>query len=162
MAAAAKPITGAQVRWAMIAFFAVIIGLDTLFITFAIRSHPGEQVRNSYVLGLDYNSQLARQEAQRALGWSARAGLDARGETFVVALQDADGEPVRGLHVSVQMHVTGARQAEASFDLIEGHAGDYSAAVPLDGPGRALMAITVRRAANSPVVFEATKTLGLS
>ena len=62
MIAKAKPagIRGVHVAIMMVAFFAVIIALDTLFITFAIQSHPGEKVRNSYVLGLEYNKELAR------------------------------------------------------------------------------------------------------
>lgn len=160
MATSARQITGAHVRWAMIAFFAVIIGLDALFITFAVRSHPGEQVKNSYVLGLDYNRELERKQHQRALGWSMEAGLDDM--AFAVRLRDAAGQPLEGLHVSAQMHVAGVRQDGDVVRLTERTAGEYVTPMLLEGPGRVEVNIVIRRAAEGDAVFEASKTLVLS
>lgn len=161
-AAAKKGITGAHVRWMMIGFFAVIIALDTLFITLAVRSHPGEKVKNSYVLGLDYNSQLKRQEQQRALGWSMEAGLADEDATFIVRLNDAAGAPLSGMDVSVRLHVAGTRNEQDAVRLAERAPGEYVMAQTVEGPARVEASIAVSREKGEPAVFEAQKTLVLS
>lgn len=164
MTARLKPtgIRGIHVAVAMVSFFAVIIALDALFITFAIRSHPGEQVKNSYVLGLEFNKEIEKQAQQRALGWSAQAGLSDDGSTLVVRLLDRDGAPLSGMSVAVQMHQAGVRLDGARVWLAERAPGEYAIASTLAGPARVEAAIAVSRGRERQPIFEATKTLVLS
>jgi nitrogen fixation protein FixH len=163
MSAKAKPagIRGVHVAIMMVSFFAVIIALDTLFITFAIQSHPGEKVRNSYVLGLEYNRELARQAEQRALGWNVDAGLVDDDATLLVRLTDAAGGPLRGMAVSAHMHVAGIRQDLEPVWLAERAPGEYAMAAPLKGPAKVDAVIAVSRTREAPEIFEATKMLVL-
>lgn len=154
-------IRGIHVLWMLIGFFAVVIAVDAAFITLAVRSHPGEQVKNSYVLGLEYNKELARQEAQRALGWTLQAGLADDGATFLVKLQDASGAPLSGVAVAVRMHVAGARNENDRVWLAERAPGEYTMAAGLEGSGRAETIIEVSRDRAAPHVFEARKSLVL-
>ena len=163
MIAKAKPtgIRGVHVAMMMVAFFAVIIALDALFITFAIQSHPGEKVKNSYVLGLEYNKELAKQAEQRTLGWQLDAGLVDDGTAFVVRLSDAAGEPLDGMEVAVRMHVAGVRKDLEPVWLVERAPGEYAMAATMQGPAKIDAVITVSRDREEPVIFEAAKMLVL-
>lgn len=155
-------IRGAHVLWMLIGFFALIIAVDATFITMAIQSHPGEQVKNSYVLGLEYNKELARQSAQDRLGWTLQAGLADDGATFLVELRDAGGAPLSGMDVAVKMHVAGTRNETQPVWLAERAPGEYAMASLLEGPGKVEATIAVSRERDEPAVFEARKTLVLS
>jgi hypothetical protein len=72
---ATKPLRGIDVFWWLAAFFIVTFAVDGYFIVRAVNTFPGEQVKNSYVLGLDFNQQVARRAAQAELGWTDEAGL---------------------------------------------------------------------------------------
>lgn len=157
-----KGIRGVHVLWMMIGFFALIIGVDAVFITLAVRSHPGEQVRNSYVLGLEYNKELARQSEQRELGWSVQAGLADDGTTFLVQLTDASGTPLSGMDVSVKMHEAGVGGDSEKVWLAERRPGEYATAAGIEGPARVETVIEVSRDRSAPVVFQARKTLVVS
>ena len=163
MIAKARPagIRGFHVAIMMIAFFAVIIALDALFITFAIQSHPGEKVKNSYVMGLEYNMELARQAAQRTLGWELDAGLTEDDTTFLVRLTDADGEPLHGMAVVARMHVAGIRKDLEPVWLAERAPGEYATATPMQGPAKIDAVIAVSQTREGAALFEATKTLVL-
>lgn len=156
---AARAIRGVHVLWMICGFFAVIIALDSLFVFWALRSFPGEQVKNSYVVGLDYNSEVAQRRAQEKLGWTAEAGLvsDA-GQQLVVRMRSAGGEAVTGLRISTSLHVPGERQSD-SIDLVELAPGEYVAPVDLEGRVRIEAAISAKRAGDAAVVFKAAKTL---
>jgi nitrogen fixation protein FixH len=163
MIAKARPfgIRGVHVAIMMVAFFAVIIALDALFITFAIQSHPGEKVKNSYVLGLEYNKELARQAEQKALGWELDAGLVDDDATLLVRLTDAAGKPLEGLAVAARMHVAGIRQDLAPVWLAERAPGEYAMAATLQGPAKVDTVIAVSHTRDGAPVFEAAKTLVL-
>lgn len=163
MIAKAEPpgIRGVHVAIMMVAFFAVIIGLDALFITFAIQSHPGEQVKNSYVLGLEYNKELAKQTEQRTLGWTLEAGLVDDDATFLVRLTDAAGAPLVGMDVAVRMHVAGVPKDLEPVWLAERAPGEYAMAATMAGPAKIDVVIAVSRDREDPAIFEATKTLVL-
>lgn len=163
MIAKAKPagIRGVHVAVMIVAFFAVIIALDTLFVTLAIQSHPGEQVKNSYGLGIAYNKELARQVRQRALGWKLDAGLVDNNATFLVRLTDATGTPLSAMDVSLQMHVAGLRRDLEPVWLAERSPGEYATSVTIQRPAKVDAVIAVSRDRDAPVIFEAAKMLVL-
>ncbi len=160
-AGARAKIRGIHVLWMLIGFFAVVITVDAAFIALAVRSHPGERVKNAYVLGHDDNKELARRHAQRALGWSLQAGLADDNATFLVKLQDAAGAPLDGVAVSVRLHAAGARNEKEKVWLIERTPGAYAMPAGLAGSGRVEAIIEVSPDRVMPPVFEAHKTLVL-
>jgi nitrogen fixation protein FixH len=156
----AKSITGKHVLIGIMAFFAVVIGVDATFITLAVSSHPGEQVKNSYVVGLDYNREVERREAQAARGWTAQAGLTTD-NVFVVRLGGATGAPVTGLEVSARIHVAGQGDDSKVLHLFERAPGEYAAQTDMAGPAKIEAEISAGYA-SGPDLFEAHKTLVLS
>ncbi|MEM9170098.1 MAG: FixH family protein [Pseudomonadota bacterium] len=98
-----RPWTGRHVLFALLAFFAVIIAVNAVFLTVAIRSFPGEQEKKSYLQGLNYNDVLERRAAQEALGWSVRideAAVDGARGAVTLVFSSADGAPLSGLSVT--------------------------------------------------------------
>ncbi len=94
-------ITGRHVLVAMLLFFAAIIAINIAFSIVAVRTFPGEDVKRSYLQGLNYNDKLAERAAQNALGWSA--GMEAlpqgAGAQLRVRFVDREGRPVEGLAI---------------------------------------------------------------
>ena len=69
-------ITGWHVLVSVVAFFGVVIAVDSLFLVLAYRSHPGQVSVTPYEDGLAYNRAVAQRRAQAAMGWTATAAPD--------------------------------------------------------------------------------------
>jgi nitrogen fixation protein FixH len=157
---AAKPLRGIHVFWMIVAFFLLVIAVDTYFIVRAVATFPGEQVKNSYVLGLDYNREIESRARQSRLGWTAQAGIRAEeGPALVVRLADEAKAPLRGLEVSAAYHVIGADREEQSVDLTELRPGEYQAPFQVSSRSRVELSITARRRGDGETIFRAGKTL---
>ena len=63
--------------------FAVIIAVNVLLATMAVKTFPGLEVRSSYVASQSFNADRA---AQEALGWQVHASID--GEALVLSFSD--------------------------------------------------------------------------
>jgi len=89
---------GWHVLAALLAFFGAVIVVNATFIAFAVQSFPGEDVRRSYLQGLQYNETLAERRAQAALGWRANAELarSGGGAALEIRLSARDGAPING------------------------------------------------------------------
>lgn len=101
MSSAAKnrqEIKGWHVLAAMLAFFGAVIAVNATFVVFALSSFPGEDVRRSYLQGVQYNDTLAERRTQDALGWRAAADFvrESEGATLEVQLLDRQGRPLNG------------------------------------------------------------------
>ncbi len=99
-------ITGRHVLFGLIGFFGVIFAVNGTFIYYALATHPGDDVKDAYVAGIEYNRELAEKREQQKLGWQASLGVkkDARGGQYIeVAFVDAKGEPVRGLKINARL-----------------------------------------------------------
>jgi nitrogen fixation protein FixH len=98
----AKPgfvITGWHFLAMIVAFFAIVIGVDTLFIVKAYSTFSGEVAKNPYELGIAYNNTLAQRRAEAALGWAVNVSESA-GHVIVLSFTDRAGKPIDGLAVS--------------------------------------------------------------
>ncbi|MBC7169041.1 FixH family protein [Phenylobacterium sp.] len=123
-------ITGWHVLAGMVAFFGVIITVNAVFLTVALRSYPGEVSVTPYEDGLAYNSRLAQQAAQKKLGW--RAAATAEDGAVLVEIADRQGAPVTELKLSghLQRPATEAGRIEMAFSEVG--PGRYRAAVPAE------------------------------
>jgi len=145
------------------AFFAVVIAVDAYFIVGAVTTFPGERVKNSYVLGLDYNREVERNERQAKLGWSATAGLKREDELkLVIRIRDLDAQPVSGLAVSAAWHVLGQGRDERDLALREVEPGQYEAIIDAPNASRIDVLFAAQRPREDHIVFEAAKTLVVS
>ncbi|WP_368185230.1 FixH family protein [Aestuariibius sp. HNIBRBA575] len=85
----ARELTGKHVLIGMVVAFSIIIGVNVLMATQAIRTFPGLEVKNSYVASQNFDADRA---AQLALGWDVSAKVE-QGE-LLLSIVDADGTPV--------------------------------------------------------------------
>ena len=157
---ASKGIRGIHVFWIVAGFFALIIGADAYFIFRALNTFPGEQVRNSYVLGLDYNREIEQRSRQAELGWTAEAGIVDGGKTaLVVRIVDRAQAPVTDLHVEASYFVIGGGRNEHKLALTQGDPGEYRAYLDDSHAGRAEFRITAGRGKNDAMLFQASKMM---
>ncbi|HYE44111.1 MAG TPA: FixH family protein, partial [Caulobacteraceae bacterium] len=99
MSAQAKvPFTvkGRHVLFGVVGFFAVVIALDSLFVTWAVQTFPGEVSTRAYEDGLAYNRTLAARQEQKALGWTAKVLQGAQPGAVRVAFAGPSGETLDG------------------------------------------------------------------
>jgi nitrogen fixation protein FixH len=91
-------LTGRHVLFGFIAFFAVVIVTDIVFVRLAVSSFPGEEVEKSYYQGLNYNETLEEKRRQTEAGWRMQLvtlpepGEEAQVEVRLLA---PDGSPAR-------------------------------------------------------------------
>ncbi|OFX03152.1 MAG: hypothetical protein A3E78_05395 [Alphaproteobacteria bacterium RIFCSPHIGHO2_12_FULL_63_12] len=96
-------LTGKHVLAIIVGFFMVVIIANTIFITLAVKSFPGEQEKKSYLQGLAYNERIAEREAQTLLGWTAeisKASLAADIAEIELQFASSSSTPVTGLEVT--------------------------------------------------------------
>ncbi len=158
-----KPLRGVHVFWMVFVFFAVVTAVDAAFIVGAVTSFPGEKVKNSYVLGLDYNREVERSERQARLGWTAEAGLQRPADlALVFRVKDLDEAPVTGLRVVAVWHISGQGNDQQDLALHESAPGQYEARIDAPDKARIEVSFSAQRERADVVVFEASKTLVVS
>lgn len=89
----------------MLAFFGAVIAVNVVFAVVAVQSFPGEDVRRSYLQGINYNDTLAERRAQAAAGWRAETALsDEGGETILkVRLLTRQGSPIENANLAGEL-----------------------------------------------------------
>ena len=129
-----RGLTGRHVLLMVVAFFAVIIAVNAYFITAAVTSFRGEDVKGSYRQGLEYNETIAARDLQKALGWNITANVtkDISNAQYVLILaKDKSGHILEGLKFdAVLRHPTDLNQ-DRPINLRPMGNGKYRAA--LDG-----------------------------
>jgi len=152
---------GIHVFMMIAAFFAVDFAINGLFIARAVGTFPGEDVKNSYVQGNDYNATLALRAQQMQLGWTAQAGLDGRADArrFVFRLSRANAKPVSGMETKLHWRWIGRDVNERTIDLREQAPGEYAALLGAAGSGRFAATVEVRKPGAADIAFSASKTL---
>ena len=131
-------IRGHHVLIALLTFFAVIIAANTIFITYAIRSFPGEQEKKSYLQGLRYNETLAAREQQATLGWQASIeNIVHLGDVMQIELRfvDRNNTPLTDLAISAILSRAVHKNEDRILTFEAQGAGRYRALVPLAGAG---------------------------
>lgn len=93
-----KPFTGRKFLFVMLAFFGVIIAVNSLMAYFAVNNFRGTVVDSSFVASQDFNRDFARFAAQETRGWSVEASLE--GARARLTLAGPDGAPLSGLIVT--------------------------------------------------------------
>lgn len=91
--------TGFHMLFVMVAFFGVVIAVNLVMATNAIRSFGGVVVQNSYVASQQFNGWIAQGREQQKLGWQAQAAPAPDG-ALAVTLTGPTG-PLDGALVAV-------------------------------------------------------------
>lgn len=123
-------ITGWHVFIGIVLFFAVIIGVDVLFIVKAYDSFSGQIVANPYEAGLAFDQRLRDQKHQLALGWTVDAGVLDDGQ-LLVTVADRAGAPVTGLSAAARLERPATEKGALDLPLTETGPGRYQAKAPL-------------------------------
>lgn len=98
------PFTGRHMTIIMVAFFAVVIGVNILMARYATSTFGGVVVDNSYVASQHFNRWLDEAKKEQALGWSAKVERGAEGRVVVMLA----GAPASGTAlVAVARHPLG-------------------------------------------------------
>lgn len=150
-------VTGRFVLFTMIGFFAVIIAANTVFITVAVKSFPGEQEEKSYLQGLHYNDRIGARAEQAALGWQAEitearlAGSDAR---IVLVFSDAQSGSLNGLSVEAALLRPASAENAGAVTIEAAGAGAYILTADAAAPGVWVLSGRATGAAQTPFEFE--------
>lgn len=157
---AQKTLKGWHVLLIMLGFFGVIFAVNGVFLYHAITSFPGEDVKKSYVQGLNYNTTLATRAAQAELGWTAEAGM--QGDDLVFRLEDADGQPLSNFSVVGEIRRRATQGADQSIVFQAAGAGEYTVdGVDLEA-GQWSLRISVFDAGAETLLFNVDKALIVS
>mgnify|MGYP002072203028 CR=1 FL=1 len=167
MSAMAKPRQrGWWYPWIFVGFMLLVVAVNGIMATLAVRTFPGLQTEDAYNKGLRYNDTIAAGREQERRGWrmsleveplpaSGEGGRDAQ---VTVAFVDRDGQPLERLEVEAALH----RPAVAGFDrtlpLEPRGGGVYAGVISLPFAGQWDARITARRGADS---HQATQRLFL-
>jgi nitrogen fixation protein FixH len=131
-------LTGRHVLIIMVAFFAVVIGTNIVFVRFAVGTFPGEEVDKSYYQGLHYNDVLAEKRRQSENGWRLLLVEPPRAEAVShldVKIMGPGDRPVYDAEItgSLVRPTTELGQTELEFHRMDG--GIYRAATSGIAPG---------------------------
>lgn len=152
-----KKLKGWHVLLIMLAFFGVIFAVNGVFLYHAITSFPGEDVKKSYVQGINYNQTLAARSAQVELGWRAEAGL--QGDMVVFRLSDADAQPLSNYTVIGELRRLATQDADQVLTFRAAPGGEYFAPSGELGSGQWRLRISVLDRDDETVLFNTDKTL---
>ena len=150
-------LTGWHVLFIMLGFFGVMFAVNGVFLYHAITSFPGEDVKKSYLQGLDYNSTLQAKAAQQALGWQAAAGVE--DDRLVFRLSDATGESLSSYHVTAQLRRAACDTGDQMLVLQPSDAGEYVSDVSRLEVGRWDVRFEVLESETGSVKFIADKRI---
>ena len=151
---------GHHVLMAMLAFFAAIIAVNVSFAVIAVRSFPGEDVRRSYLQGLNYNETIAERRAQAALGWRADAALSGSADDAVVVvnLSTRDGAPLDGATLSGELRWPADARRDHELTFTRQGDGRYLARVGALQTGRWRLRASAAGASGASLDFESELT----
>lgn len=124
-----KRFTGRKMLICVLAFFGVVILANGVMMTFALRTHSGVVVPNSYVASQDFNKTIAAANVQNALGWRATVTYGAGAVRLRVV--DRRGAPVHGLDIAAVVGRTVTDAEDRSLAFRPEAPGAYGAVAPL-------------------------------
>lgn len=106
-------VTGWTVLGCLVAFFAVVMGVNGIMIRAAVTTFGGVETESSYKAGLAFSRELKAAQAQEARHWDVRAHVTPGSEKQWVEItaRDTQGKPLSGLTAVVRFnHPTDRRE----------------------------------------------------
>lgn len=157
---AEKTLKGWHVLLIMLGFFGVMFSVNGVFLYHAITSFPGEDIKKSYVQGLNYNETLATRAAHAALGWQAEAGI--QDGDLIFRLHDADNRALSHYIVIGEMRRRATREEDQAIVFVAGANGEYLADASAFGAGQWQLRVSVFDRDAETLLFNVEKTLIVS
>lgn len=146
-------LTGKHVLFTLLGFFAVVIGVNVVFVVVALDSWTGLTTPTSYQEGLHYNTVIQDAEQQRARGWfadltvvreTAKPGVYA--VTVSALLKDKSGAPVSVDAATLSFRHPINEKYDQTLTLFRGVGGRYEGSAELPVAGNWDTRLTVRTA----------------
>jgi nitrogen fixation protein FixH len=135
-----RELTGRHVLIALLAFFGVIIAINGYFITMAVLSFRGEDVKRSYLQGVEYNQRIEARAGEYALGWSVKGNVTDGGDPeLIFELSDKAGKPIIDAVVSGVLRHPTDRDLDKAITLAAEGNGRYRASLISDNGARRFM-----------------------
>jgi nitrogen fixation protein FixH len=134
--------------------FLVVLAVNLVFMTSAVRTFSGLETEHAYDKGLAYNEVLAKARAQDHLGWTVEAqlmprddgALDSHNADVLVTFIDKAGKPVTGLSVVAELVRPTKTGYDQTIDLAEQGEGRYVAMAKLPLAGQWEMHVKAHKA----------------
>jgi nitrogen fixation protein FixH len=124
------PFTGRHFSVIIVAFFAVVVGVNLVMARAASSTFGGVVVENSYVASQKYNTWLAEAAREKALGWSAAAKRTADGRVAVTLA----GVPAGVVTLTGEARHPLGRLPDTALAFTRAADGSWISAAPLAGP----------------------------
>jgi nitrogen fixation protein FixH len=137
--AAPRPLTGRVVLFSLIAFFAVVIGVNLLLAKLAIDTLPGTEVDSAYSASLAYEREIVAAHDQNMRNWKVDAHVERRGDGAAmvqVTALDSGGAPMSGLMFLGRFERPTDRRADQPITLAEVSDGIYRGNASAVAPGQ--------------------------
>lgn len=123
-----RPITGRSVLLCLVAFFAVVTGVNAVMIVAAVSTFGGVETGSAYQAGLAFSREAAAVHAQDALHWDVKGAvrLAPGGEAQVeVSARDANGRPLAGITATAALQHPTDKRADHALTLDERTTGTF-------------------------------------
>jgi len=134
-----RPLTGGMVLAMLIAFFAVVFGVNILMAKFAIETLPGVEVDSAYSASLAYEGEIAAARQQQERGWKIDAHVERAADgvaAILVNARDSKGSPLPGLAFSSRLERPADRRGDREAALVEAENAVYRGKVADVAPGQ--------------------------
>lgn len=115
------------IPWYFVAFFLVVIAVNGVMATLAVRTLSGTVTDHAYEKGLAYNKIIAAADAQAALGWQGEFAITGKELTRHIALRVRDKTHQPLSVQAVTLTVMRPAQQGLDFDVkLNGGEGDVT------------------------------------
>lgn len=142
-----KELTGRTVLVCLVAFFAVVLGVNAIMVRAAISTFGGVETESAYQAGLKFAREIDAADAQDALHWQVDAKVTVGDSRLIeVTARDAGGRPLTGLQATARLAHPTDKRLDHVVELdgrgagrFEGHsdapAGQWTLLIELDRDG---------------------------
>ncbi|WP_417621961.1 FixH family protein [Parasphingorhabdus sp.] len=142
-----KIFTGYHATMMIVAFFAVVVGVNMVMARFALSTFGGTVVDNSYVASQKYNQWLEQARRQQAHGWSVSPAMRQAGRA-VLTITSADGSGLQGASLTAVAEHPVGRSESFKIRFAETGAGKFHSTETLPS-GRWILRINIVQDAKS-------------
>lgn len=139
--------------WIFVGGFAVVFAVNMTMVKFATSTFSGLAVERAFEKGNAYNAEIAAEQAQAQLGWTAAFGIaestpeddDVRLVRWRFTVSDKTGRPVDGLAVAARIERPTVTGHDVDMSLRPTGPGTYEATTRLPFKGQWEVRLTATR-----------------
>ncbi len=122
------------IPWVFVGAMLVVIAVNAVVVTYALKSFSGLAVDKPYERGVRYNDVLAAQKGQDALGW--RVSVNVEAGQLVLRIQDRDGQPLDRVGITGRLERPVSNDAPLSLVFTATGEGRFVAPLNTPHPGQ--------------------------